>query len=954
MDSVRQFSIGRHYFWYACFLTLATLGLLAVALADYRQLQQSEATVQHLRPHLRTVADLRYHASQLQQFIVTGGSTQDSFSLPAAERHYQAARQKLDALRTALPEDSKTLEELIQGLDWAHAGGLDIIAARLSGTSSEAKRRGQALPHSFTLQIERLISRTEQFHLTLQNRYQQQTEQIDASLQNLGREGLVLVLTLLLSTLAFLAWSRYRLHQLLGAEPVLIGQLLHRVPAPTDSGAPQAGLPALAEAIDRLLARQTQTEAALADSEMRLAQLLDQLPGGVHQLLPSPPYPFAFVSAGLSRLTGWSAQDFRTNHDFPDAAVARMRQEQIARAVQSRSGYEIEYQIERRDGRVCRVLERGQPRYLPDGTLDAIDGLILDYTEVKLANEQAERVRRQLLDTIESLDVGVLIYQRDQRLLMCNLAFQRFHPGLRPFLQPGQRMDQILRRYYRSADTAQQCGFASEEDFIKHWLSDTHGEEASRPVQVFGRWISQRHSSADDGTQVLLHSDVTEQTLLEQTLAQFRETTEQAHRAKHALLVNLSHELRTTTDALLGTITLTLQARLDDEPRENLAIAHTCGTALRNLIDDMLDLAKIETGQLELQQVPFSLGSLLHDTLAPLRQHVSARRLALDCALAPDLPDQLTGDPQRLQQIISHLLEQALRVTLHGEIGLEVEVLAQTPAGPRLVLTVFDNGPVIPPHQLAGFFDPFSQINRPHAHQDSHSGLSLALSQRLARLMGGDISLHSQAGWGNRFRVELPLQVAALQSEPMPDSPAKLAGWRVLIVDDHRFNRQTLAALLSRWGMVVRVAGNAEVARRLCQEEDYEIVLLDEYLPDGTDLPQQARLAQPHAVRLLLGNPGEAAQQLGAAACQPKPIRPCALLNTLLHCLDAGSASDEPLSRPAPAESRLAEISRLVSDTQPANDDPPHTLTSFDEDLSRFQTPTDPFPHGEVNCLDNP
>ena len=274
-------------------------------------------------------------------------------------------------------------------------------------------------------------------------------------------------------------------------------------------------------------------------------------------------------------------------------------------------------------------------------------------------------------------------------------------------------------------------------------------------------------------------------TLSNQELEHARQTALAMAQARGNFLANMSHEIRTPLNGLLGMLGLALDGPLTAEQHQQLSIAHDSGKVLVELLNDVLDLSKFEAGQLELEQIPFDLGTLVEDTASLLSQNAGPA-VELTCLISPQLPAQLSGDPTRVRQVVSNLLSNALKFTRFGRVDVRVEPLQDQ--GVRI--SVRDTGIGVAPEALQKIFQPFIQADAGIARQYGGTGLGLALTRKLCEAMQGELSVTSEPGLGSEFVVTLPL----LPLEPAQPL-AKLSG--KLIVQCAASSG--LAALLQNW-----------------------------------------------------------------------------------------------------------------------------------------------------------
>ena len=352
-------------------------------------------------------------------------------------------------------------------------------------------------------------------------------------------------------------------------------------------------------------------------------------------------------------------------------------------------------------------------------------------------------------------------------------------------------------------------------------------------------------------------------------LQQARADAEAANQAKSTFLTNLSHELRTPFNGLLGMLALLDIDRLDTVQADYLRTAQRSAGHLLALLDDMLDISKLESGRLEIAARPLHLQRLLQEVLSLMATSAEAKGLALRLVLAPELPAWLMADGKRLRQILFNLMSNAVKFTEQGEVSLWVSVLPPRPAaGPAVHALRFelrDTGIGIDDALRSRLFQRFAQADAGTERRYDGSGLGLEISLSLARLMGGDITVASEPGQGSTFTLQLALPAAEAPAEAITASKAAQAvdadpaapsgahaGLDLLVVDDHPVNRKVLAAMLARMGHRVSLACDGAEALAAVQRQLPDLVFMDVHMPvmDGLQTSRLLRARPAPASRL--------------------------------------------------------------------------------------------------------
>jgi PAS domain S-box-containing protein len=310
---------------------------------------------------------------------------------------------------------------------------------------------------------------------------------------------------------------------------------------------------------------------------------------------------------------------------------------------------------------------------------------------------------------------------------------------------------------------------------------------------------------------------------------------EAAMHAKSEFLANMSHEIRTPMNGIIGTLSLLQDSGITEDQRDNFDTIRSCGESLLQLVNDILDLSKIEAGKLTLEQIPFSAEALVQDALAIVSPAALAKGLRVFLKCDPDLPQAVMGDPLRLRQILLNLLSNAVKFTGHGSVGVELSAVKRSGDSAELQFKVTDTGIGISPEAQKSVFEPFTQADSSTTRRYGGTGLGLTISRGLIALMNGRLEMESELGAGTCFRIFVTLRTATgpanLRRPAQQGVRVAKRRLRILLAEDNAVNQKVAVRLLEKMGHQVEVAADGERAVAAVSLDIYDLVLMDCQMP---------------------------------------------------------------------------------------------------------------------------
>ncbi|MGB2981828.1 MAG: PAS domain S-box protein [Candidatus Zixiibacteriota bacterium] len=689
------------------------------------------------------------------------------------------------------------------------------------------------------------------------------------------------------------------------------------------------------QGIVRDITERKSMEKALRESEKKYRTLVEQ---SLQGLAVVQDFRVVFANTALAEISGYSVEELRClSPEEVKSLVHAEDRDMIWERFQHRlSGKPVspryEFRIVRKDGTV-RWLEMFASRIDYRGKL-AVHAAIMDVTERKQAKEKLQESEKKYRTLVETAQEGIGILDPDENIIFVNQAFAN--------LLGYQKEELLSLNLSQISDKEQLTEFRKETEKRRHGNSSTYETKlytkAGEP-----KYFSLSASPLFDekgtftGTMGLL-ADITERKQAEEMLRKAKEEAEDANQLKSEFLANMSHEIRTPMNAIIGMTDITLDTSLTEEQRDYLTTVKESARGLLELLNDILDLSKIEADRVELETIDFDLRVTVEGVADTLATKASAKGLELACIIHSQVPCLLLGDPGRIRQILMNLAGNAIKFTETGEVVIRVELEKETEDRATLLLSVSDTGVGIPTEKQAWIFESFTQADGSTTRKHGGTGLGLSISKRLVEMMGGRIGVESEPGKGSRFWFTVALQKQEDSHEDLPPVAPDIRGMRILVVDDNQTNRTILVKMTESFGCSPEaVEGGKEAIQALKRaahkEKLFDLVLLDMQMPemDGEEtlgaIRQDPDIKDVTVIILTsLGVRGDVArlQALGCAGYLTKPIKQSQLFDTIITVLSRQKkvVGREPIrivTRHTVAEVKRRRIRILLAEDNPMN-----------------------------------
>nr|WP_314606382.1 PAS domain S-box protein [uncultured Janthinobacterium sp.] len=639
-------------------------------------------------------------------------------------------------------------------------------------------------------------------------------------------------------------------------------------------------------------------EQALKDSERQYRTLIRNIPGVSFHCSFAPEWKMIFISDAVFNLTGWMPQDFVEGRvrifDLVHPDDRQRVNDTCVQAAGERRDFENVYRMIHRDGRERWVRESSGPVLDNDGVVRWIDGVILDITESELRNAEYEGKV-----TAISRATAVAEFDLQGRILAANQNFLDL---------TGYQLEDVLGLHH---SVFCEPRYVTSPDYVAFWQHLAHGEFNTGEYKRLGKdgrevWIQASYNPIfnTDGKPfkvVKLATDVSERRAMQENLRAAKDRAELAAESKTSFLANMSHEIRTPMNAIIGFTEVLLGTALDSLQRRHLGTVRQSARSLLELLNDILDMAKLEKGATELELVDFLLPDLVDHVAASLRVTAQARDLVLHVDVDPGMGQFFLGDARRVQQVLTNLIGNAVKFTEVGHVRVAVGM-----QGEKVHIAVHDTGIGIPADRLDKIFAPFTQADSSMSRRFGGTGLGTTISLQLVELMGGTITVESTLGVGSVFHVLLPLAPGKAVSRRSEQPVVALPPLRILAADDVPQNVELLLISLGAAGHQVIAASDGESAVREFSKGSFDVVLMDVQMPrmDGLEATRLIRVYEREQglkatpiialTASVLEQDRRAAQTAGMNGFASKPLEMHKLTAEIARLLDIAVAMPPP------------------------------------------------------------
>ena len=505
---------------------------------------------------------------------------------------------------------------------------------------------------------------------------------------------------------------------------------------------------------------------------------------------------------------------------------------------------------------------KAMPLYGSAGNLIGVIESIRDITELKLAERELRRSRRMYREIFENSILGLYQSVPEGRYLSVNPAFARLFGYSSPDEMLASVTDIGSQLYLHPEDRERAVKQITEKGYLEGFEIEVQRRDETRFwVSMNTRIVQDEDGMHFDGTV----EDITKRKRAEDMLRAAKEVAEAATKSKSDFLANMSHEIRTPMNAVIGMTCLLLDEDLTEKQREFLETIRSSGEALLALINDILDISKIEGGMMEMEQQPFVLQRCIEESIALGAESAAKKGLEMKYQIDQDIPDVVLGDHARLRQVLVNLIGNAVKFTERGCVSISVSGRKMDDGCHEIHFAVKDTGIGIADDKADRLFQLFSQVDASTARRYGGTGLGLAISKKLVEKMNGRIWVESRLGIGSTFHFTIeaqeahPTQIVLAPKGRNASSIKALcnedpnSSLRILLAEDNPINRKVALHMLAKLGLKADVASNGHEVLRALESHSYDVILMDVQMPemDGLETTREIRKKMPDGPRII-------------------------------------------------------------------------------------------------------
>ncbi|WP_439473160.1 response regulator [Brevundimonas sp.] len=452
----------------------------------------------------------------------------------------------------------------------------------------------------------------------------------------------------------------------------------------------------------------------------------------------------------------------------------------------------------------------------------------------------------QLRQAIEALPDGLAFYDAEDRLMLWNTRYALVNPGLESTLQKGMTFREVIQIGLDGGLYADAIG--REEAWINERMVTRAALSTTMEQHISGdRWLRVSDRRTVAGGIVTICTDITELKHQARVLAEARDAAEAANGAKSQFLANMSHEIRTPLNGVIGVAQALANTDLSGQQKEMLDLIQSSSRTLQVLLSDILDLARVESGRLELNEEAFDLGRAVREAAQLYETSAREKGLQFFVEIAPEVDRWIQGDVVRLKQILTNLVSNSVKFTEQGFVCLTALPGPMRKGQPTLRFSIDDTGIGFDSDTRNRLFSRFEQADGGITRKFGGSGLGLSISRQLAEMMGGELDCESEPGGGSCFMLTIPLHLAEAPAAVTSADSALAAGddrrLRVLLADDHPVNRKVVEMILAQAEIDLTSVEDGALALNAVRDGDYDLILMDMQMPvmDGLTATREIR-----------------------------------------------------------------------------------------------------------------